>query len=275
MESANRWVFLDGHYKEEHLATLPLADRGFQFGDGVFTTVRLSNGQPELLQHHMERIYRHAEVVGFSIPPIAVSMIETLIELNEATMGIWRLKIIATAAGEGSRRRLGHLLMMMAPYEWQLFRPVRLAVFPHLMERPLAEVKSLSYLDYLYAEHHALCQGADEAIICGRDGVILETNRSNLFWIHESICFIPDERLPYLKGVFLQKLKRVMPYPIQPVEVKVGALPPAAHLFICNSMTHLRPVLSIEGVTFQRSGETEALLKQSLEQELFKSTIMD
>jgi branched-subunit amino acid aminotransferase/4-amino-4-deoxychorismate lyase len=267
MESSDSWVFLDGQYKQQALAVLPVADRGFQFGDGVFTTVRVSHGQPELLSSHLERLYRHAEIVGFTIPAINVSAIEMLIALNDAKQGIWRLKIIATASEEGSRRCLGHVLMTLAPYKWQPFRPVRLALFPHPMERPLAEVKSLSYLDYLYAERCALQQGADEALLCGRDGVILETNRSNVFWIHESTCFIPDERLPYLKGVFLQYLKTLIPFPIQSIQATLDAVPRTANLFICNAMTHLRPVLSIGELIFKQNVEIEGMLKRCLESE--------
>lgn len=275
MEIPERWVYLDGEFIQEHLAALPIADRGFQFGDGVFTTVRISDGRPELLTQHLRRLSLHAETIGFTFPAIEGDTIDALIKRNRAEKGIWRLKIIVTAAEEGSRRHLGHLLMTMAHYEWHPFKPVRLSIFPHPLERPLAEVKSLSYLDCLYAEQHAQQQGADEALICGRDGVILETNRSNFFWVHASICYIPDERLCFLKGIFFQNFKSLIPFLIEPVKATISDVPRTAQLFLCNSMSHLRPVVAVDQIAFTRNREVETLLNQSLARQfpIYKHTI--
>jgi len=39
-------IFLNGHFVPEAEALIPVNDRGFMYGDGLFETVRVVNGRP-------------------------------------------------------------------------------------------------------------------------------------------------------------------------------------------------------------------------------------
>ena len=61
-------VFLNGNFMAEADAVVPLNDRGFMLGDGIFETVRVANGRPFRLAQHLERMTRGAEFLNIKPP---------------------------------------------------------------------------------------------------------------------------------------------------------------------------------------------------------------
>jgi len=49
-------VFLNGNFLPEAEAVVPLNDRGFLLGDGLFETTRVAHGRPFRLAQHLERL---------------------------------------------------------------------------------------------------------------------------------------------------------------------------------------------------------------------------
>ena len=47
---------------------LPLTDRGLLYGDGLFETVAIVEGQPLLWQEHLNRLQRGCECLGLQRP---------------------------------------------------------------------------------------------------------------------------------------------------------------------------------------------------------------
>jgi 4-amino-4-deoxychorismate lyase len=45
-----------------------ISDRGFQYGDGLFETIAIRNGEPRLWQYHMDRLTRGCDVLGIQMP---------------------------------------------------------------------------------------------------------------------------------------------------------------------------------------------------------------
>jgi len=269
---SQKWVFLNGSFLEEKDAFIPITDRGFLFGEGVFTSVRVNNGNCELLAAHFNRLEQQAEILGFHWTSLDVKNIAELIDRNRAYAGIWRLKIIGTVAEKDGNRAMGALLITVEPAENFAFNPCSLTVFPHPFVSPLAHVKSLNYLDHLSIRQYAKRQGYVDAITQTENGTLLETGCSNLFWFDKGKYWIPDTRLPYLKGVFLQSISPHFPRPIEMVNLRLEQLPPTAHVYICNALTHVRPVVAIDQRHFSRSKEVEYELKQIIESVVNRQT---
>ena len=49
--------------------TVPITDRAFYFGDGVYDAVMCRNNIPYLLWEHIDRLYNNCQLLGI-IPPI-------------------------------------------------------------------------------------------------------------------------------------------------------------------------------------------------------------
>jgi 4-amino-4-deoxychorismate lyase len=262
MDMTENWVFLNGDFIPERLATIPITDRGFLFGEGIFTTMRVHQGKCELLQGHLQRLQRQATDLNFHLPSLQWGWIEELIQRNQAGNGTWRLKVIITIKQESIVRTMGNLLATLHPYQGRFSEPCTLCLFPYPIEGPLAHVKSLSYLDHLYVRNYAQQRGYDDAITRTREGILLETGCSNLFWIDREKCWVPDLPLPYLKGVFLQTLLSHFPLPIHFVQATLDEIPSTASLYTCNALTHACPVLSVDHQAFPRNPQWEKLLQK-------------
>ena len=259
----DKWVYLNGDFCLEKDAVLPVTDRGFLFGEGIFTTIRVHKGQCELFQGHMNRLREQAKALEINFDFSHFEWIEELIERNGAREGTWRLKIILTIKQEAGFAAPGILLATLHSHQDQKSESCRLCLFPFPCESPLAHVKSLSYLDHLYVKNYAQRQGYHDAITTTGKGYVLETGCSNLFWIdQEGVCWFPDPKLPYLKGVFLQFILQNIPFPFRFVEATLDQIPLNACLYTCNALTHVRPVLSIGQQSFPRNSQWEEALQQ-------------
>lgn len=261
---AEKWVFLNGAFCLEKLATLPISDRGFLFGDGIFTTIRVNHGRCEFLSKHLDRLRKHAEWLAFSLQDVTFDWVEELIRHNAAQEGVWRLKIIITVQEHSGARTQGNFLATLNPYLGPFSQECRLTLFPKPCESPLGSIKSLSYLDHLYIKNYATQRNYDDALVTTASGFLLETGSSNFFWFDRERLCMPDPQLPYIKGILLQILQQHLPLPMHYVRMTIDQLPPNANLYICNALTHVRPVLSIDDKSFPQNKQWENLMQDTI-----------
>lgn len=265
---SEQWVYLNGKICLERDAFIPISDRGFLFGEGLFTTIRLCEGKCEFVGEHLQRLRTQARILGIDHNPIDLAWLEQLIACNHAEEGIWRLKIILTVKHEQETPSVGTLLATLEPYRWIPWEPCSLCLYPSPIESPTAHVKTLAYLDHLQVKNYARTQGYHDAVTTNAQRCLLETGCSNIFWIDQGVLWMPDLALPYLKGVFIQSLLRHLPIPFHEIKAKLDQIPATASVYLCNCLTHIRPVVSIGSRLFQRNAERETLLQRATEMAL-------
>lgn len=230
-------AYFNGQWVEEAQACIPISDLGFQYGHGVFTTLRLCEGVPEHLNLHMQRLTKDCTALHLPQPTFSPDDIHELIVRNHAKKGIYRLKMFVTPS---------HRMMTIAPYTPPT-KQYSLCVYPEPVVRPTAHIKSLSYLDRHWIKKYAVDRGYDEAIVVDGAGVVLETAFANLFWKVDDSIFYPDPALPILSGIALQVVldkAKEDGQAICPVRMTLDQIPPEAELFYCNSMTGPWPALT-------------------------------
>ena len=85
--------------------------------------------------------------------------------------------------------------------------PLRLSLSPFRFDarRPLAGIKSTSYLDHQLAWREAVRRGYDEAVVCSSEGALCECARANLFWV-----VIGELRTPSLDSGCLPGIARAL-----------------------------------------------------------------
>ncbi|HRD54897.1 MAG TPA: aminotransferase class IV [Parachlamydiaceae bacterium] len=265
----NRFLFCNGKFIEEGSPCLPADDRGFLFGDGVFTTLKVENGIPELFDLHQLRLQEQCKALQIIPPKILLTDVQMLISKNKATTGIWRLKIIIT----GGRlpllnlqpREYGSFLMLLSPITEPVIQEVRLTCFPMPIVKPTGRLKTLSYLDRLWISEYAAHQGFDDALLSSLDGHVTESSFSNIFWYTDGAFFVPDPSLELLMGITLSHLITVLKrlgYKIHFVKEKLKNISSHSKLFICNAIKGVVPVVEIDGKLFDRDPEIEKVLKQ-------------
>lgn len=256
------YVFYNDKIVEEKKACVPINDRSFLFGDGIFSTLKVVKGYVENLDKHLELMKVQCREMALEMPVLEKHWIDEIIEANHAQTGVWRLKIIISS-GNGEefylhRGRQGILYMVLKPYLGQSYHPVKLCYFHTPVQPLLASIKSTAYLDRMYIKDFARQQNCDDAIVKGFDGIMLETAFSNLFWKIDDGIYYPSPKLPLLFGSTQRTmLEAAIQMGVKLFEVKEKQLPLEAQVYICNSMIGLCPVIEMAGLSLTRDVDFE------------------
>src|SRR6187401_2889926 len=104
-------AFLNGQIVPENEAVVPVNDRGFLYGDGLFETIRVCHGRAFRLAQHLERLARGAEFLKIK-PPFAPAQLQQhaqdLIAQNQTTEAILRLTLSRGVGERGYLPRNAH-----------------------------------------------------------------------------------------------------------------------------------------------------------------------
>jgi 4-amino-4-deoxychorismate lyase len=244
-----KWIEVNGDLIKATEPFISVDDRGFLFGEGVFTTLRVCQGKTEWLQSHLQRLKEHCDQLHLKSPIITSERIQRLIDCNQAHEGTWKCKIIVTEK---------HHILLIEPYSFSPWQSCHLAIYPGSIQRPCSQLKTLAYIDRFFVQREAQNKKYEDAIVLSIEGYVLETAFSNFFWSDGKQIFVPHFSLPYLKGIFLtQVIQEQKLLPICWANSQIQDISDQAVVYICNSLTHIRPVIAIENRFFTRNVELE------------------
>ncbi|MGO8763709.1 MAG: aminodeoxychorismate lyase [Limisphaerales bacterium] len=211
-------TFLNGKFVPEELAVVPVLDRGFLYGDGLFETIRIHNGQPFCWREHRQRLEQGAKFLKIKLPysqPKMLALAMELIAKNKMPDAILRL---ALSRGPGARgyspRGATHPTFAMTLHRapkstatsgWKLIT----SSFRLPASDPLARFKTANKLTQILARAEADAAGADEALLLNSDGFVAEGTSGNLFWIRNEIVFTPPIAAGILPGVTRALARRI------------------------------------------------------------------
>jgi 4-amino-4-deoxychorismate lyase len=256
-------------------------DRGLQYGDGIFETMRVRRGRVRLLEHHLERLFagcRRLQIAGPSalllrkeIERIAALRSDGVLKLI-VTRGVSVLRGYRPTGRERCTRILSlHALPRAVLADAALPARVRLCATPLGLNPRLAGLKTLNRLESVIARAEwndariweGLLRDMDENIVCG--------TMSNLFLKRGSSLATPMLDRCGVAGVMRRwVLESAADLRLIPVERRVGwqELSDAEEVFMTNAVVGLRSVGVIERgrERLRRSAfETANLLRARLE----------
>ncbi|MDH5510189.1 MAG: aminotransferase class IV [Nitrospinota bacterium] len=269
-------VVINGMVTED--LRVPLDDRGFTVGDGLFETISLYGGSAFLLGGHIERMRQGAELIGLAMPvdekKVAYA-ISDLARANNVTRGVARLTV---TRGPGPR---GYSSVGTAQAWWYLsVRPYetpekkreeggyKVVLSPYRVDpaNPLRGIKSLSALDRVMAVDFAVKHGADEALSLTQSEHIASLQAANIFWVTDGRLHTPSLECGILPGVTRWKviaLAEAVGVSTAEGKYLLKDLALAQEAFATNSLIEIMPLSEVEGaVSFCKAGPvTRKLLK--------------
>jgi 4-amino-4-deoxychorismate lyase len=234
-------------------------DRGLQYGDGIFETMRVRRGRVRLLDYHLERLAAGCLRLAIRVPAPAVLRHE--LERIAATRGEAVLKLIVTRGASAHRgyRPTGrerctrilslHALPRAARAAEAFPVRVRLCKTPLGLNPRLAGLKTLNRLESVVARAEwndariweGLMLDVDENIVCG--------TMSNLFLRRGSTLMTPVLDRCGVEGVMRRWiLETAGQLRLTPVERRIAwkDLREAEEVFMSNAVVGLRSVGSIQ-----------------------------
>ncbi|MCK5326979.1 MAG: aminotransferase class IV [Candidatus Latescibacteria bacterium] len=224
-------VYFNGKIISGEGAAVPIEDRGFRYGDGLFETMRAYGGQVFRLARHVERLVESASVLGIELGPILsdspihrsesaaspqfailrkiAEAVETVVAVNEIGEGVVRI-ILTRGAGEGFdvpeelRPNLIVTARPFTPVSEERVRTGARAIISDIRRNtfsPISRVKSLNFLESVLVRQEARKAGVDEGLMLDTEGHLVEASVANLFFVREGALYTPPTSGPILPGI--------------------------------------------------------------------------
>lgn len=244
-------VYYEGRFLPEAEALLPISDRGFQHGDGVYATIQVREGVPLFFKSHYKQLQAQCRAFHLDMPPFEEGVVDALIQHNRALEGIWRMKIFVTGGDSPENRlpeRQGRVLIVLKPFVPLPFKPLSLGIFPIPYWSCHASFKSLAHLNRFYVMEEAHKQGVDDCITLTESGHVLEASFGNLIWVREKTVFTPDPSLPIYFGVTVRNVVGIaqeLGFQIAYSRAPLSEIPYDSVAFRTNTMQGVRPIAQI------------------------------
>ncbi|MEO0094167.1 MAG: aminotransferase class IV [candidate division WOR-3 bacterium] len=207
-------IYLNGKILPLSKAQIPVLDRGFLYGDGVFESLRTYKGKPFLLEEHLKRLINGANLLKIkpvgSLYQLKSAVIKTLKANNFKE---YYIKIILTRgkvknhgldfSNSIGKPNLVILVEELKEYPESVYSKGWKAIVSTVRRpnTPTSRIKSLCYLDNALAKEEARKERANEAFMLDEKGHVVEGTVSNIFIVKSKTIFTPPLSNPILAGV--------------------------------------------------------------------------
>jgi D-alanine transaminase len=255
-------IFIDSKFVAADKAKVSVLDRGLNYGDGLFETMKASNGRVLFLKEHMERMKKGARSLSISSKPLTGiskdgGVIQELIKKNGLLVGSSCVKITLTrgVGGEAHLPKRGNtptLIITAKPVTQKEIKRLQSrganAITVESQLRTNAHIKNLNFLPSVLAKMEAKKKRAYEAILTYK-GNILEASASNIFIVRGSTLITPPDDGSILPGItrgVVLRLATASGLKVKTVQVKRAALQGASEAFLTNSIIEIVPLVKVD-----------------------------
>ncbi len=246
-------MLLDGRSPAASDLDWLLASRALAFGEGVFTTLRVTAGEAVFLDDHLLRLQSGLAALLYPSNTVAWSLLEAEIRQlsKQLEEGMIKVMLLAGSGGVGYRRA--------KQQAWHRFVHPRLLSINHQAYQgvacwwqacpghgPESSSKHLNRLSQILASE-GCPTNFFEALQYNAAGEINEAIARNVFWFANGVWHTPALQTGALAGVMRRQLLSYLTIQ-QVVQVQSGLkqLQQAEEVFICNSLQGIWPVTSLQ-----------------------------
>jgi len=284
MKQTNSYSLLNGEIILKEKVVISPYDRGFLYGDGIYETIRIHNGNPFLWKWHMKRLIAGAETISLKIPLTPLEFLaktKELIEVNRSRNCIARLTVTRGSSERGYDFTGDEIsTSLICLYEMPAIekKHISLSITNTRIAKGdiLTEIKSNNKLSSIMAKRFAKERNTDDGLMINTEGNITETSSANIFCIKDGIIRTPPINDGVLPGV-TRRLTLSLASSLGLV-VKEESIPPknlekADAIFVTSAATGIRNVEQIEETKFPNNKLVNQLQK-AYDKELSKHELL-
>jgi branched-chain amino acid aminotransferase len=182
---------------------------GLICGWGIFTTLRIAGGEAFAYERHWRRLEKDAAIIHLPMPYSSAKVrlnLHEVIRANQVSEGAARVYLVYNQVGfwQSDEKSLPEvdLIIYTAPLP-QYREPVRLGLREHGRHAasPLAGVKTISWLQNVWAVAEAQRDGFDEVVLLNERGEVAECTAANIFAVKGGKIHTPPLSSGCLEGV--------------------------------------------------------------------------
>ncbi|HEX8232247.1 MAG TPA: branched-chain amino acid aminotransferase [Caulobacteraceae bacterium] len=272
------WIWLDGEFVPWREAEVHVLNHGLHYASSVFEGERMYGGEIFKLREHTERLFRSAEILGFSIP-------YTVEEIDEACKAVCARNDLVDAYIRPVAFRGSEQMSVAAPksttrvaiaaWPWpSLFDPeakkagIRMTRAPY--KRPSPETAPTAskaaglYMICTISKHHADARGFHDALMMDYRGYVAEATGANIFFVRDSALHtpIPDCFLDGITRRTVMHLARDQGFEVIERHIEESELSTFSECFLTGTAAEVTPVSQIDEHRFTPGNISLTLLDE-------------
>ena len=239
----------NGRFFADDETVLSKDDRSYRYGDGLFETMKLTNGNILFRDQHFERLFSGLEVLKFHIPVLFTKQkieeeIKELSKKNECERSA-RIRLSVSRGGGGlydCDNKLSYLIECW-PLEQKDLNENGLIIdiFPDAKKSidVFSNLKSANYLPYVMAAVWAKENKLNDALILNQHDRICDSTIANIFWVKDNNIFTVPLDEGCVDGVMRRNFLDLDKNIIQEILTE-NILLDADEIFLTNVITSIR-----------------------------------
>jgi len=257
-------VFVNGTIRSAADATVSVFDHGFLYGEGVYETMRTYDRQPFLLDRHLKRMRRSAELMRLPIPftddGLAKDVARTVAERPDYAEAYIRV-LVTRGVGDLSYHRSATptptvviiVKPLVPPAERTFTEGVDVALVGIRRNHPQAlnpMIKSNNLLNNALAAQEGYDRGAEEALMLNQAGELAEGAQTNVFIVKNGTVLTPPLSAGLLPGItreFVLELARDGGVPGGEQSITPADLMAADEAFLTGTTREITPIVRVDG----------------------------
>jgi D-alanine transaminase len=252
-------VYLNGALTPLSEAKIPVLDRGFIFGDGIYEVIPIYQGRMFRAEQHMARLERSLAAIRIANPHTRGQWMELIGRVVTAHDAHDQMAYLQVTRGVAKR---AHAFPKEAvtPTVFIMTNPL---VLPSAEVRAKGvacvsmedtrwlrcEIKSVSLLGNVLAAQHAADNDATEAIQF-RDGFLTEASSSNVWVVKEGMLMGPPKDNLILEGIrygLIEELCAARHIPFAARRISRAEVLAADEVLLSSATKEILPVARIDG----------------------------
>jgi len=261
------FVLIDGNILEKNKAGLSPDDHSYRYGDGLFETMKIANGNILLEEYHYERLFSGLETLKVEIPALFTKQkinkqIKELCKKNnhEKSARV-RLSISRGSGGLYDCDNKFSYLIECWPLEQNDYNENGLIIdiFPDAKKSIdiFSNLKSANYLPYVMAALWAKENKLNDALILNQHERVCDATIANIFWVKDGKIFTPSLSEGCVAGVMRKKILelsiRNSAFLVQESVLTEDILLHADEVFLTNAITSIRWVKECRGKIYKNT----------------------
>jgi len=251
-------VYLNGKFLPIEQAFVPVLDRGFIFGDGVYEVIPVYSRHPFRLSAHLQRLQHSLDNIRLNNPHADeewTDLIRELIARDENEDQQVYLHITRGVAKRDHPFPAG-----ATPTVFMMSNPLITPAAP-LVEQGVAalsavdnrwggcDIKAISLLPNVLLRQLSVDAGVNETVLF-RDGILTEGTASNIFAVEQGVILAPPKDHHMLPGItydLLLEFAVTHGIPVQTGKFDEARIRQADELWLSSSTREVLAITSLDG----------------------------
>ena len=255
-------IWLNHKLVSELEAKIPIMDRGFLYGDGVYETLRVYDGKIFRADAHFKRLDDSLKGIKLKIPWPHLYLTKACLATIRANQMKEALIRVTVSRGSGD---LGYdpasckkptLVIFAVPIRSglpELWKSgIKISIVKTRRNHPVClnpAIKSTNCLNGIFAKMESLKKGAFEGVFLNFDGYLAEGTISNIFIIKSGILKTPALECGILDGVTRRTLLETAQnsdFQVLQTHIKPFELMEADEAFLTSTTMELMPIVQVD-----------------------------